>query len=64
MTICHNIADEVIIVADYKEMYLQLFRDVTRAIDILQHAQIKVEELFISGGDGEEVPATDDEHDI
>lgn len=34
--------------ANYKEMYLSLFRDVTNAIELLQKAQVKTEEMFIS----------------
>jgi hypothetical protein len=33
---------------DYKEMYLTLFRSVTRAIAILQEAQQQIEEIYIS----------------
>jgi len=39
-------------VADYKKMYDSLFNDVTNAISLLQRAQQKTEELFISGDDG------------
>jgi hypothetical protein len=35
----------------YQEMYDQLFSFVTRAIALLQEAQIKTEELFISMDD-------------
>lgn len=38
--------------ADYKKMYDSLFNDVTNAISLLQRAQQKTEELFISGDDG------------
>lgn len=38
--------------ADYKKMYDSLFNDVTDAISLLQHAQQKTEEIFISGDDG------------
>jgi hypothetical protein len=31
----------------YKEMYYNLFKEVTKAIDILVEVQIKTEELFI-----------------
>ena len=34
--------------ADYKEMYLTLFRKVDKAIAFLQDAQIETEEMFIS----------------
>ena len=34
---------------DYKEMYLTLFRAMTKSIDILQEAQQKTEEMYISG---------------
>ncbi len=33
---------------DYKEMYLTLFRDTAKAISILQLAQQKTEEIYIS----------------
>ena len=33
---------------DYKEMYLDLFRAMTKAIDILQEAQQDAEEEFVS----------------
>lgn len=33
---------------DYKEMYLALFRETTKAISILQSAQQKTEEIYIS----------------
>jgi hypothetical protein len=39
-------------VADYRKMYDLLFNDVTDAISLLQRAQQKTEELFISGDDG------------
>ena len=38
--------------ADYKKMYDSLFNDVTDTISLLQRAQQKTEELFISGDDG------------
>ena len=34
--------------ADYAKMYKELFRAVTRAIDILQKAQQDAEEIYIS----------------
>ena len=34
---------------DYKEMYVSLFRETTKAIDILQAAQRISEEIYISG---------------
>ncbi|MBQ4101063.1 MAG: hypothetical protein IJC83_05915 [Oscillospiraceae bacterium] len=37
--------------ADYKKMYSILFNEMTKAIDILQQAQIKTEEMFISADD-------------
>ncbi|NNJ31384.1 hypothetical protein [Lacrimispora defluvii] len=37
--------------ADYKKMYDSLWGDVTDAISLLQRAQQKTEELFISGDD-------------
>lgn len=33
---------------DYKEMYLTLFKETTKAISILQSAQQKTEEIYIS----------------
>jgi len=33
---------------DYKEMYLHLFREMTRAILILQKAQEQTEEMYIA----------------
>ena len=33
--------------ADYREMYRQLFGEVTRAVAILQDAQKKAEELYL-----------------
>ena len=41
--------------ADYRKMYDLLFNDVTDAISLLQRAQQKTEELFISGDDGVEL---------
>lgn len=38
--------------ADYKKMYDSLFNDVTDAISLLQRAQQKTEELFISSDEG------------
>lgn len=37
--------------ADYKQMYSTLFRKVTKAIVLLQEAQIETEELFISANE-------------
>ena len=34
---------------DYKEMYLHLFRETTKAINALQQAQQATEEMFIEG---------------
>lgn len=34
---------------DYKEMYLLLFRETTKAIRLLQKAQQTTEDIFISG---------------
>ena len=34
--------------ADYKEMYVTLFRETTKVIKILQEAQVKTEEIYIS----------------
>jgi hypothetical protein len=39
---------EVFTMPDYKEMYLSLFRETTKAIGILQSAQQKTEEIYIS----------------
>jgi len=38
----------LIIMADYKKMYVTLFRKVTKAIDLLQDAQLATEEIYIS----------------
>ena len=37
--------------ADYRKMYDSLFNDVTDAITLLQRAQQKTEEIFLSGDD-------------
>jgi len=34
--------------ANYKEMYIQLFQAMTNAIDLLQKAQSQVEEIYLS----------------
>lgn len=34
--------------ADYKEMYFHLFREVEKAVRILQQAQLDCEEIYIS----------------
>ena len=34
--------------ADYKKMYITLFRNVSKAIELLQAAQLTTEEIFIS----------------
>jgi len=39
-------------VADYRKMYTSLFNDVTNAIELLKNAQVKSEEVFVSGDDG------------
>lgn len=36
---------------DYPKMYQELFRAVTKAIDLLQRAQIKTEEIYISASE-------------
>ncbi len=33
---------------DYKEMYITLFQSTTRVIEILQQAQLKTEEMYMS----------------
>ena len=35
-------------VADYKEMYIRLFRATTKAIDLLVQAQQECEEIYLS----------------
>ena len=50
----------------YKEMYFKLFNAMTETIEILQRAQIEVEELYISqdienGGAYSRAPPPDDE---
>ena len=42
--------------ADYQEMYLTLFRAMTKSIEILQLAQQKTEELYLSAEEPEIVP--------
>lgn len=37
--------------ADYRTMYLELFRATTQAIELLQKAQQKTEEIYVSTGD-------------
>ncbi len=44
---------EVILVANYRKMYDSLFNDVTDAISLLQRAQQKTEEMFVSSSDGD-----------
>ena len=39
--------------ADYKKMYYELFNAVTRAIETLQQAQRRTEELYISQAEDE-----------
>lgn len=39
--------------ADYREMYIKLFQETTRAILILQKAQQDCEELYISSPEPE-----------
>ena len=43
--------------ADYKEMYLTMAREVEKAVDILIAAQRKCEDIYINAED------TDDEND-
>ncbi|MCL2409072.1 MAG: hypothetical protein FWC96_05585 [Oscillospiraceae bacterium] len=47
--------------ADYKEMYLELFRAVTDAINLLQKAQQKAEETYISHDDTKILTILNDE---
>ena len=37
---------------DYRKTYTVLFNDVTEAIALLKGAQVKSEEIFVSGDDG------------
>ena len=39
---------EVFAMPDYKEMYITLFKETTKAISILQAAQQKTEEIYVS----------------
>lgn len=39
--------------ADYKEMYIRMFRAATQAIEILEKAQQDCEELYISASEPE-----------
>ena len=41
----------VITMADYREMYIKLFQETTRAILILQKAQQDCEEMYLSAPD-------------
>ncbi|MBQ9492930.1 MAG: hypothetical protein IJR54_04255 [Oscillibacter sp.] len=40
--------------ADWKEMYLKMFRASEKAIRILEAAQLECEELYMRDGDGED----------
>lgn len=48
---CPIIDNEVIIMSDYKAMYLSLFNSVTDAVKILTDAQKKAESMYIESGD-------------
>ena len=37
--------------ADFKEMYLTLFRSATKAVEILKQAQVEAEEMYIESDD-------------
>ena len=39
--------------ADYKNMYLKLFRETTKAIELLQNAQIECEDIYINSPDAD-----------
>ncbi len=39
---------------NYKKMYTELFSSVTDAIEILQQAQIKTEEIYVASGEEED----------
>ena len=39
--------------ADYKKMYIRLFRAVTQSIELLQEAQQDCEELYLSASEPE-----------
>ncbi len=45
--ICPIMSNEVKTMADYRELYLSLFDDMTKAIEGLKEAQQKAEALFI-----------------
>ena len=40
--------------ADWKEMYLKMFRATEKAMRILEAAQLECEELYMRDGDGED----------
>ena len=40
--------------ADYKEMYLKLFRAVTQATDILKEAQLECEEIYVNSSENDD----------
>ena len=40
--------------ADYKEMYLKLFRAVTQATDILKEAQLECEEIYVYSSENDD----------
>jgi hypothetical protein len=42
--------------ADYREMYRHLFRETTKAIELLQEAQRYCEERYLEGEEKEIVP--------
>ena len=39
---------------DYQAMYEKLFRAMTKAIGILQQAQLETEKIYVEAGDDEE----------
>ena len=42
--------NEVIVMPDYKEMYLKMMRATERAMNVLIEAQQECEEMYLSGG--------------
>lgn len=38
----------------YRKMYITLFRETTKAIQMLQEAQLKIEEIYISDDSDDE----------
>lgn len=50
--------------ADWKEMYLKMFRASEKAMRILEEAQLECEEMYMRDGDGEDECPPDEEPTI